>query len=89
MVVIDTYECTTVPAELPIEFPDGTTPVTCRISVYDSSPNSKVGVGSLLNKALAPPLPSGSLYMEEVHVKVNLFLAFYSSHIILVVTLWN
>ncbi|KMZ65975.1 hypothetical protein ZOSMA_303G00180 [Zostera marina] len=60
-----------VPAELPIEFPDGTTPVTCRISVYDSSPNSKVGVGSLLNKALAPPLPSGSLYMEEVHVKLG------------------
>lgn len=83
----------TVPAELPIEFPDGTTPVTCRISVYDSSPDSKVGVGSLLNKALAPPLPSGSLYMEEVHAKVNLFLAscsFYSQpYYILIVTLWN
>ncbi|XP_043707922.1 PHAF1 protein At3g51130-like isoform X2 [Telopea speciosissima] len=56
-------------AELPLEFPDGTTPVTCRVSIYDSSTDSKVGVGSFMNKALAPPLPSGSLYMEEVHAK--------------------
>ena len=57
-------------AELPLEFPDGTTPVTCRVSIYDSSTDSKVGVGSSMEKASAPPLPAGSLYMEEVHVKV-------------------
>ena len=57
-------------AELPLEFPDGTTPVTCRVSIYDSSTDKKVGVGSLMDKAYAPPLPAGSLYMEEVHVKV-------------------
>lgn len=57
-------------AELPLEFPDGTTPVTCRVSIYDSSTDSKVGVGSLTDKAHAPPLPAGSLYMEEVHVEV-------------------
>lgn len=57
-------------AELPLEFPDGTTPVTCRVSIYDSSTGSKVGVGSMMDKACTPPLPAGSLYMEEVHVKV-------------------
>lgn len=59
-------------AELPLEFPDGTTPVTCRVSVYDSSMDKKVGVGASMDKASAPPLPPGSLYMEEVHVKVRL-----------------
>ncbi|TQD74760.1 hypothetical protein C1H46_039709 [Malus baccata] len=57
--------------ELPLEFPDGTTPVTCRVSIYDSSTDKKVGVGSLMDKASAPPLPVGSLYMEEVHVKLG------------------
>ena len=60
----------TLKAELPLEFPDGTTPVTCRVSIYDSSTDSKVGVGSLMDKASASPLPAGSLYMEEVLVKV-------------------
>ncbi|KAG8659997.1 hypothetical protein MANES_02G101300v8 [Manihot esculenta] len=63
-------------AELPLEFPDGTTPVTCRVSIYDSSTDKKVGVGSLMDKASAPPLPSGSLYMEEVHVKLGEELCF-------------
>ncbi|GFY93946.1 hypothetical protein Acr_09g0003920 [Actinidia rufa] len=58
-------------AELPLEFPDGTTPVTCRVSIYDSSTDSKVGAGSLMDKASAPPLPSGSLYMEVVHAKLG------------------
>jgi hypothetical protein len=58
-------------AELPLEFPDGTTPVTCRISIYDKTTDSKVGVGSLMSKASTPPLPAGSLYMEEVHVKLG------------------
>ncbi|WVZ53005.1 hypothetical protein U9M48_003999 [Paspalum notatum var. saurae] len=31
-------------ADFPLEFPDGTTPVTCRVSIYDSSTDSKVGV---------------------------------------------
>jgi hypothetical protein len=57
-------------ADLPLEFPDGTTPVTCRVSIYDSSTDSKVGVGSLMDKAVVPALPAGSLYMEEVHAKV-------------------
>ncbi|KAK6150562.1 hypothetical protein DH2020_015494 [Rehmannia glutinosa] len=61
-------------AELPLEFPDGTTPVTCRVSVYDSSTDRKVGVGSSLVKACIPPLAAGSLYMEEVQVKVKYFL---------------
>ena len=61
-------------AELPLEFPDGTTPVTCRVSVYDSSTDKKVGVGSLMNRASAPPLPVGSLYMEEVQIKVSFFI---------------
>ncbi|KAL6502667.1 hypothetical protein OROHE_024320 [Orobanche hederae] len=58
-------------AELPLEFPDGTTPVTCRVSVYDSSTDSKVGVGSSMAKACVPPLPAGSLYMEEVQVTLG------------------
>ncbi|GAA0144074.1 hypothetical protein LIER_04608 [Lithospermum erythrorhizon] len=58
-------------AELPLEFPDGTTPVTCRVSVYDNNTDSKVGVGSLMEKACVPPLQAGSLYMEEVHVKLG------------------
>jgi hypothetical protein len=57
-------------ADLPLEFPDGTTPVTCRVCIYDSSTDSKVGVGSLMDKAVVPALPAGSLYMEEVHAKV-------------------
>jgi hypothetical protein len=58
-------------ADLPLEFPDGTTPVTCRVSIYDSSTDSKVGVGSLMDKAVVPALPAGSLYMEEVHAKLG------------------
>jgi hypothetical protein len=50
-------------ADLPLEFPDGTTPVTCRVSIFDSSTDSKVGVGSLMDKAATPALPAGSLYM--------------------------
>eukprot|EP00258_Populus_trichocarpa_P044616 XP_024460635.1 UPF0183 protein At3g51130 isoform X6 [Populus trichocarpa] len=57
--------------ELPLEFPDGTTPVTCRVSIYDGSADKKVGVGSLMHKASAPPLLPGNLYMEEVHVKLG------------------
>lgn len=71
-------------ADLPLEFPDGTTPVTCRVSIYDSSTDSKVGVGSLMDKAVIPALPAGSLYMEEVHAKVHcLFIDDISSLLIL------
>ncbi|KAH0934956.1 hypothetical protein HID58_012073 [Brassica napus] len=58
-------------AALPLEFPDGTTPVTCRVSIYDNSSDKKVGVGKLMDRASVPPLPPGSLYMEEVHVKLG------------------
>ncbi|XP_068640141.1 PHAF1 protein At3g51130-like isoform X1 [Aristolochia californica] len=70
-------------AELPLEFPDGTTPVTSRVSIYDGSQDTKVGVGSLMSKAVAPPLPVGSLYMEEVHVKLGgeLYLTVGGQHI--------
>ncbi|CAM8912215.1 unnamed protein product [Rhodiola kirilowii] len=49
-------------AELPLEFPDSssTTTVTSRVSIYDSSTDSKVGIGSKMGKAIAPPLPVGS-----------------------------
>ncbi|XP_010679842.2 PHAF1 protein At3g51130 [Beta vulgaris subsp. vulgaris] len=63
--------CNDGQAELPLEFPDGTTPVTCRVCIYDSSMGKKVGVGSLMDKAIVPPLPTGSLYMEEVQVKLG------------------
>lgn len=65
-----TFSLLIMTVELPLEFPDGTTPVTCRVSIYDSSSGKKVGVGALMDKASAPPLPAGSIYMEEVHVKV-------------------
>lgn len=58
-------------AELLLEFPDGTTPITSRICIYDSSTDSKVGVGSSLRKASVPPLPASSLYMEEVYAKLG------------------
>lgn len=61
--------CVDQQAELPLEFPDGTTPVTSRICIYDKSSGS-VGVGASLNKAILPPLPVGSLYMEEVRAKL-------------------
>ncbi|KAL8047315.1 hypothetical protein ABFX02_08G232800 [Erythranthe guttata] len=45
--------------------------ITCRISVYDSSTDRKVGVGASFMKACVPPLPDGSLYMEQVQVKLG------------------
>eukprot|EP00249_Psilotum_nudum_P003120 c16442_g1_i1 orf=280-1410(+) len=60
-------------AELPLEFPDGTTPVMSRVCIYDSAIGSSgvgVGVGAMLKKAVPPQLPVGSLYMEEVHAKL-------------------
>uniref|UniRef100_A0A7C9D597 Uncharacterized protein n=1 Tax=Opuntia streptacantha TaxID=393608 RepID=A0A7C9D597_OPUST len=63
--------CNDGAAELPLEFPDGTTPVTCRVCIYDSALGKKVGVGSLMDKATVPSLPAGSIYMEEVHVKLG------------------
>ncbi|CAI9768721.1 unnamed protein product [Fraxinus pennsylvanica] len=67
-------------AELLLEFPDGTTPVTCRVSIYDSSADSKVRLGSPMDKARAPLLPASILYMEEVQVKIeeNSYLWFHS-----------
>ncbi|RDY01611.1 UPF0183 protein, partial [Mucuna pruriens] len=43
----------------------------------------KVGVGSLMNKAFAPPLPTRNIYMEEVQVKLReeLYFVIGSQHI--------
>ena len=60
-------------AELPLEFPDGTTPVMSRVCIYDSAVGGGVGVGAPLKIALPPQLPLGSLYMEEVHAEVSPF----------------
>ncbi|GAB4847503.1 hypothetical protein Ancab_026561 [Ancistrocladus abbreviatus] len=57
--------------ELPLDFPDGTTRVTCRVCIDDSSTDEEVGVGSLTYKDVARPLPAGGLYMEEVHLKAH------------------
>ncbi|CAM6102563.1 unnamed protein product [Calypogeia fissa] len=57
-------------ADLPLEFPDGTTPVMSRVCIYDSSVGGGVGVGDSLRKAVLPQLASGSSYMEEVHAKL-------------------
>ncbi|RDX95011.1 UPF0183 protein, partial [Mucuna pruriens] len=57
--------------ELPLEFLDEITLVTCSVSIYDSSYGKKVGVRSLMNKASAPPLHAGNIYMEEVQVKLG------------------
>jgi hypothetical protein len=49
-----------------------------RVCIYDSSTGSGgigVGVGSSLKKAVVPQLPPGSIYLEEVHVKVSLSLS--------------
>ncbi|CAI9770633.1 unnamed protein product [Fraxinus pennsylvanica] len=62
-------------AELLLEFPDGTTPVTCLVSIYDSSTDSKVRLGSSMDNAHDPLLPTGILYMEEVQVKVGLLVS--------------
>eukprot|EP01018_Ginkgo_biloba_P021011 Gb_22617 [translate_table: standard] len=63
--------CKNREAELPLEFPNGTTPVTSRVCIYDSSVGGGVGVGVALKKAIPPQLPTGSLYMEEVHAKLG------------------
>jgi hypothetical protein len=47
-------------AELPLEFPDGTTPVMSRVCIYDSSAGVGVGVGAALKKAVLPQLPNAS-----------------------------
>ncbi|KAL3680902.1 hypothetical protein R1sor_023858 [Riccia sorocarpa] len=64
-------------AELPLEFPDGTTPVMSRVCIFDSSIGG-VGVGGELKKAVLPQLPPGSAYMEEVHAKLAKEMVFTS-----------
>ncbi|BBN02781.1 hypothetical protein MPTK1_2g18070 [Marchantia polymorpha subsp. ruderalis] len=51
--------------ELPLEFPDGTTPVMSRACIYDSTGE----VCGSFKLVPAPQLPGGGLYMEEVHAK--------------------
>lgn len=65
-----TDSCQHREAELPLEFPDGTTPVMSRLCIYDGTVLAGPGSTALVKKALPPQLPSGSLYMEEVHVKL-------------------
>jgi len=53
--------------ELPVEFPDGTTPITTRIFIYS---------GQSLNAPLLPQLPVTSLYFEPVLAVVSSSLQF-------------
>ncbi|GBG83065.1 hypothetical protein CBR_g36682 [Chara braunii] len=61
-----TERCLQREAELPLEFPDGTTPVTSRLCIYTGTGGS----GAPEGKCVPPQLPVGSLYMEEVRVKL-------------------
>ncbi|RDX87355.1 UPF0183 protein, partial [Mucuna pruriens] len=58
---------------LPLEFPNGTTVVTCCVSIFDSS-SKKVGVGCLMNKAFAPPLPADNIYKKRFNIFLLLLL---------------
>jgi hypothetical protein len=49
-------------SELPVEFPDGTTPITTRIYIYN---------GQTLSSPSLPQLPPSSLYFEPVIVTVG------------------
>eukprot|EP00897_Mesotaenium_endlicherianum_P009479 jgi/Mesen1/855/ME000112S10998 len=68
--------CLKPQAELPLELPDGTTPVATRVRLFAGSP-ARVGANSSTSTAAAqwlkaqpPPLPPGSIYMEEVHARL-------------------
>ena len=49
--------------EIPLEFPDGTTPVTSRIVIYS---------GDHFLKPKLPDLPDGSLYFQDVVATVSI-----------------
>lgn len=53
--------------ELPVEFPDGTTPITTRIFIYN---------GQALSAPSLPQLPPSSLYFEPVTVTLGAGLSF-------------
>jgi len=61
-------------AELPLEFPDGTTPVASRICVYSGTINKLQS----LNEVQPPPLPAGTHYFEKVTVALEHGLTFES-----------
>lgn len=44
-------------------------PVTSHVSMYDNSLDSKASMGSLMNEASAPVLPTESLHIEEMHAE--------------------
>eukprot|EP01111_Echinosteliopsis_oligospora_P010833 TRINITY_DN3434_c0_g1_i1.p1 TRINITY_DN3434_c0_g1~~TRINITY_DN3434_c0_g1_i1.p1 ORF type:complete len:320 (+),score=60.69 TRINITY_DN3434_c0_g1_i1:94-1053(+) len=46
-------------SELPVEFPDGSTPITTKITLF---------IGSSIESMVLPPLPPSSLYFEPVTV---------------------
>ncbi|RDY10140.1 UPF0183 protein, partial [Mucuna pruriens] len=50
--------------------------ISLRKPISEASYGKKVGVGSLMNKASAPPLPSSNIYMEEAQVKLGVELTF-------------
>ena len=60
-------------AELPLEFPDGTTPVTCPVSIYDGSTDKQVGVGSLMAKGVTPPLLLEAYTWKRCMLRFELF----------------
>eukprot|EP00873_Tetraselmis_striata_P003928 jgi/Tetstr1/424192/TSEL_014798.t1 len=59
-------------AVLPLELPDGTTPVASRISVYSGT----LGSAAAINTALPPQLKAGTTYFEQVSVVLEEGLAF-------------
>ncbi|RDX78179.1 UPF0183 protein, partial [Mucuna pruriens] len=65
------FDCHDGGMKLSLEFPYGTTLVTCCVSIYDNSFGKKVGMESLMNEAFTPPLLASNIYMEEVQVKLG------------------
>mmetsp|Transcript_461 Transcript_461/g.1060 ORF Transcript_461/g.1060 Transcript_461/m.1060 type:complete len:655 (+) Transcript_461:52-2016(+) len=59
-------------AVLPLELPDGTTPVASRISVYSGT----LGSAAAINTALPQQLKAGTTYFEQVSVVLEEGLAF-------------
>jgi len=54
-------------AELPLEFPDGTTPVATRICIYSGT----LGKLMALQTVEPPPIKPGSLYFEQVTIALE------------------
>eukprot|EP00898_Chlorokybus_atmophyticus_P003930 jgi/Chlat1/4538/Chrsp29S04451 len=59
--------CSNSKAELPLEFPDGTTPVASRVCIFAGTGRSK----RTAIEAKPPPLPPGIIHQERVIVKLG------------------